>query len=77
MSKGKMNIRKDIIFHIDTGCNKDVLKNRVIKDGNSPDLFDKEFDQMIIEKIITIGKVSQFVVVNKFMPNTADKLSKE
>lgn len=71
------NIKKDIIFWIDTGSDKEVLKNNIIKENHTEEAFNEAFNQMTEDKTITLGKKSNFVVVNKFMPNTAEKLSKE
>jgi hypothetical protein len=75
--ENKMNIREDIIFWTDTGCNKDVLENRLIKDGHSKEDFDNALTEMISENILTLGAKSSFIVVNKFMPRAAEKLRKE
>lgn len=72
-----MNVKSDIKFWIDTGCNKDILEDRVIKDGHSKEDFDKALSEMIVDNIITLGAKSNYIVVNEFMPRTAEKLKNE
>lgn len=69
-------MKKNIIFLIDTGCAESYLKKELLK-SYSEDEINKTIKSMILDNEITIGKVSGWVVVNKFSPNTAEKLKKE
>lgn len=73
----KDGIKRDIIFWVDTGCNKDVLEERIIKEGHFKEEFDLSLFEMIRAGTLTLGRKSNYIVVTEWMPNAAEKLRNE
>jgi len=66
-----------VIFYIDKGCGKDYLFKQLLTHGFDKEYFENLLNDMTTNNEITIGKKSNWVVVNKFMPNSAQKLKDE
>ena len=73
----KHDIKRDIIFWVDTGCSRDLLEGQLVKEGYSKEDFDLSLFEMIEAGTLTLGLESGLIVVTEWMPNTAEKLRNE
>ena len=70
-------IKRDIIFWVDTGCNRGILEGRLVKEGHSKEDFNLSLSEMIEAGTLTLGRKSDYIVVTEWMPNAAEKLRNE